>query len=335
MLAALGAGFVDGTTFGWRRAAAREVAAEDDRFAFAVVATATNVGDRATTMLLKAVGDANAAFVVHYERSAPSAASCTDAAIDRRRELLDAATRPVVPVVAAGEWADCGGAGADALERLDRVGDAFFAGDASLGRAPMPWLRQSALPRYRRYRENVRWQVGRVLFATLNVPDNNNDYRPGAGRNGEFDERTAANRAWLERTFRVAGERRLAGIVLFVEAAPRFDVPLRAPDTRVRERDGFYELKLALRERVAAFGGQVLLVQSHRGPRATGPLVDRPLRDGGGRPLERFARTASPAEADGLRWLRVTVDPTHPRLFDATVERVFDDPSGELYGPGR
>jgi hypothetical protein len=304
----------------------------DAAFAFAVIGSATDGGDRPTLGLLRAAADGAARFVVHYERAGASAASCTDVALDHRRQLIDASARPLVPVVAAAEWAACGSAGSDPIERLDRVGDTFFGADQSLGRARMPWLRQSALPRYRRYRENLRWQAGPVLFATLDVPDNNNDFRPGAGRNGEFDERVAANRAWLERTFRVARERRLAGIVLFIEAAPRFDAPLHAPDTRVRDRDGYYELKLALRERMAAFPGQVLLVQSRRVKPETGAPVDHPLRDAAGRPFERFSRVALPADDRASQWLRIAVDPGRPTLFDVTVERVFDDPSGELYG---
>ncbi len=73
-------------------------------------------------------------------------------------------------------------------------------------------------------------------------------------------------------------------------------------------------------------------MQSQRLRPTKSAVVDHPLRDPAGHPLERFARVALPAEAGESRWLRITVDPARPRLFDATVERVFDDPSGELYG---
>jgi hypothetical protein len=305
-------------------------------FTFAVVASATADGDRAAPTLLRATDDSPARFVVHFEMAAPSPASCANAALDRRHDLLDASSKPIVPVIAASEWADCGKASNDALERLGRVGDTLFSGEESLGQSRMPWFRQSAVPRFHRYRENLRWQAGRVMFATINLPNNNNNFHIGAGRNGEFEERVVANRAWLERTFRIASERRLAGVVLFIDAAPRFSMPLRAPDTHVRERDGYYEWKVALRDFAAAFKGKVLLVQS----RVVAPLsrsaeFDHPLRDVAGHTIENLTRVAAPEASTDLRWLRIDVDPKEPQLFRVSIERVFDDPSGELYGAPR
>jgi hypothetical protein len=301
-------------------------------FSFAVVASDTTIDPARTGDLLHAIDQGTARFVVHAEASS---SSCSDAALEARWAILDASMKPVVPIASGSEWTDCANGGSDPFERLQHVDDVFFATDRSLGQTRMSWSRQSAVPRFRRYRENLRWQWGRVLFATVNVPDNNNDFRLGAGRNGEFEDRTVANRAWLERTFRLASERKLPGVVLFIDAAPRFGTPLRPPDTRSRDRDGYYEWKLALREFVAAYKGRVLLVQARHEAGAPRPAgVDRPLRDAAGRPLENLLRVAAP-EADGdARWLRVEVDPADPVLFRVTVQRVFDDPSGELYGPG-
>ena len=305
-------------------------------FAFAIVGSAVADGDRAAANTLRAIDRSDARFVVHFDRSKPSNASCADAAIERRRTLLDASAKPAIPVTAAAEWADCGTAGVDPLERLERLGDAFFANDESLGQTRLPWSRQSAMARFHRYRENVRWQVGNVLFATINLPDNNNNFRTGAGRNGEFEERLVANHAWVERTIRIARERRLAAIVIFVDAAPRFATPLKAPDTRIGERDGFYEWKLALRTYAPAYRGEVLLVQGrHADGVARGAVVDRPLLDAGGRPIANVARIALDERSEEGRWLRIEVDAARRQPFTVTGERVFDDPSGELYGPAR
>ena len=197
-------------------------------------------------------------------------------------------------------------------------------------------MRQSATPRFRRYRENLRWQAGHVLFVAVNLPDNNNNYRIAAGRNGEFEERLVANRQWLERAFRIAIERRLTGIVIFVDAAPRFGLPMRAPDSHSRERDGYYEWKLALRELVPTFKGQVLLVQGrlvNEGRRP--PDLDHPLRDATGKALANFTRIALVDGSPEARWLRVDVDASDAAVFKVTPQRLFDDPSGELYGPAR
>ena len=246
--------------------------------------------------------------------------------------MLDDSAKPVVPVVGAAAWASCGKAVNDPLERLEHLGDVLFNADESPGQARLQWLRQSSVPRFRRYRENLRWQVGPVLFVTINLPDNNNNFRLGAGRNGEFEERSVADRAWLDRTFRLASERRLAGIVVFIDAAPRFSAPLHVPDLRAHERDGYYEWKVALRDFVPAFKGQVLLVQARYAAGSSRPAgIDRPLQDAGGRTIENFSRIAL-ADAADARWMRVEVDPRDPKLFRVTVERLFDDPSGELYG---
>ncbi len=307
-------------------------------FGFAIVG---GVGPADTQSLLRAVDGSPVRFVVHFDLAAPSPASCADVAMDRRRDLLDTSAKPVVPVVAASSWADCGKGGGDSGERLARLGDTFFSRDESLGRNRLTWVRQSALPRFRRYPENLLWQTGGMLFATINLPENNNNFRLGAGRNGEFEERLVANRAWMERAFRIATERRLAGVVLFIDAAPRFGTPLRAPDARSSERDGFYEWKLALREFVPAFKGQVLLVQAHdsrgTGTPAPGPSVevDHPLHDAGGRPVANFSRLIVRGNTGEARWLRVDVDPSEATLFRIAAERTFDDPSGELYGTSR
>ncbi len=304
-------------------------------FSFAVIGTASGDADRSTSTLLRAVDASPSRFVVHFDLSAPSDTSCSHAARERRRALLDASGKPVVPVLAAVEWAACGNATGDPLERLERIGDSFFSTDESLGQTRMPWLRQSAFARFHRYRENLRWQVGRVLFATINLPDNNNNFRIAAGRNGEFEERLVANRAWLERTFRLAAERRLAGIVLFVDAAPRFSAPMRVPDARTRERDGYYEWKRAFRDFVLAFKGQVLLVQARYAPGPPGPPdLDHPLQNPAGKAIANFTRIAL-KDSGAMSWLRIDVDAADVRIFRVTAERVFDDPSGELYGAGR
>ncbi len=305
-------------------------------FMFAVAGSNVADGERRAVAPLRAIGDSPAAFVVHFDLSTASRESCSLVHLVRLRDVLETSAKPVVPVVSASQWSNCDGVSTEADERLARVGDTFFGGDESLGQARLRWVRQSAVPRFHRYRENVRWQTGNVLFVAINLPDNNNNYRLAAGRNGEFEERSIANRIWLERSFRIAAERRLAGIVLFVDAAPRFGLPMRPPDSHSRERDGFYEWKLALRELVGAFRGQVLLVQSRlvaEGRRP--PDLDHPLRDEAGKPLTNFARIALSDGTSDTGWLRIEVEPKNPALFNAARAPLFDDPSGELYGPAR
>ena len=51
----------------------------------------------------------------------------------------------------------------------------FFSGDESLGRRTMRLARQSADPRFAKFRENARWTHGEVLFVTLHVIGSNNN----------------------------------------------------------------------------------------------------------------------------------------------------------------
>ncbi len=309
-------------------------------FSFAVMGSVIDESDRGTRSVLRAIDHSPARFIAQFDLSPPSRASCSAAHTDLRRAALDANVKPVVPIVAASEWSACGSPITDPAERLARVGDALFGGDESLGQSRLRWVRQSGVTRFHRYRENLRWQVESVLFVVLNLPDNNNNFRFGAGRNGEFEERLVANRAWLERAFRFAAERHLAGIVIFVDAAPRFGLPMRAPDSRTQERDGYYEWKMTLRDLTSSFKGQVLLVQGHvvqqSAPSLSSPSEpDHPLRDASGKVLTHFTRVALPDVAGGGAWMRITLEPGSLRLFRIATERVFDDPSGELYGPAR
>ena len=86
--------------------------------------------------------------------------------------------------------------------------------------------RQSAIPAFRTYSENTRWVMDQVLFATLNVPANNNHYIASAGGNSEFEDRQIANRDWLRRlALQARGEKRSL-IVLFCDGNP-LPAPIR------------------------------------------------------------------------------------------------------------
>ncbi len=78
-------------------------------------------------------------------------------------------------------------------------------------------------PRFRLYRENMRWQSGDVIFVTLNVPGDNNHYLNEGGRNGEFEERSVANTEWLERAEAYARRAHARAIVIAFEGDPQFE----------------------------------------------------------------------------------------------------------------
>jgi hypothetical protein len=62
-----------------------------------------------------------------------------------------------------------------------------------VGQRVVPLERQSAQPAYAKYRENVRWTVGDVVFLTLSLPGSNNNRGTDAtAAPVEFTERNAA-----------------------------------------------------------------------------------------------------------------------------------------------
>jgi hypothetical protein len=252
--------------------------------------------------VLRAADQAGAAFVVHVGDLKASTESCGDRLLRERLALLDASPRPLVFVPGDNDWTDChlrSAGGYDPRERLDALRRMFFADDESLGRTRMRLVRQSDVdPRFRPYRENVRWVAGNVVFATLNLPGSNNNLGRNAAMDAEYAARMTANFAWLADAVAVARDPAIRGLVLFSHADPRFDRPVDAAD-------GYTGWRNALRAHLSAFDKPVLYAHGdgHR------YRVDQPLRSL--LTLDRVA-TFTRVEASGspsVGWVRVNVDP--------------------------
>ncbi len=230
---------------------------------------------------------------------------CSDQLYERRQAIMSAAKNGVMLLVAANDWSDCrySNERSAAVERLNRIRELFFSGEFSLGASRLPLMRQSANPRFRDYSENTRWQVGPILFATLNLPLNNNRYLSAAGRNGEFEDRQVANRDWINRLFMQARHNKLAGIVIFCDGNP-----LARPAAGNTQRDGFAETRQQLIMQAAKFPGKVLLVHN------------QPLAGANASPMaiKWNDNLGSLALASG--WMRVQVRPAHARLFHIDAE---------------
>lgn len=193
---------------------------------------------------------------------------CSDRLYARRRELLDDAKRPLIFLPSSTDWSECkNSAGRSvAIERLNRLRELFYGEAASLGARKLALTRLSANAKFRSYAENAHWQVGDVLYATVNLPANNNHYRPEAGRNSEFEDRMVANRFWLNRLFAVAKREKMQAVVLFSEGDVKALTErsgLRGMLDRATTRaDGFDEPRRQIATLAAKFGGRVLLVDT-------------------------------------------------------------------------
>jgi len=230
---------------------------------------------------------------------------CSDALYEQRLALLSRAKNGVVLSLAGSDWADCkrdNGRPA-AMERLTRVRDVYFQDEMSFGDTRLILTRQSTSTKFRSYAENARWEMGNVVFATVNLPAPNNHYLTDAGRNGEFEDRLIANRYWLERVFTFAAREKRAGIVLFSDGNPALHsgrTSARAPDG---VRDGFFEIRRQIVRLAAAFPGKVLVVHGSSSNKPGKPAA-----------IAWNGNLGDLEVADG--WVKVNVAPGSAALFD-------------------
>ena len=226
-------------------------------------------GGGGEAVLRRAIADANQdkpAFVVATGIKA-AGEPCSDRLYAQRKAILDESEPPLVVSLAGSDWSEClNSAGrSGAIERLNRLREVFFTDGQSLGMRRLAVTRLSATAKFRSYAEYAHWQVGSVLFATINLPAPNNHYRPEAGRNSEYEDRLVANRAWLHRLFTLAEQQKLDGLVLFSDG----DVGLQQEQGFSllsgfsSRHDGFAEARKQLKALADKFKGKVLLVDAH------------------------------------------------------------------------
>ncbi|MBQ5946639.1 hypothetical protein [Massilia sp. ST3] len=196
--------------------------------------------------------------------------SCGDRLYQKRRDLIEGARRPVIVSLAGSDWTGCRNSlgRTNAIERLNRLRELLYGEATSLGEDKLPVSRLSTSPRFRSYAENAHWQVGKVVYATINLPAGNNHFLPAAGRNSEYEDRMVANRFWLNRLFAIARNEKAEALVLFAEGDARPLLQEEAKGLRGLLRrepavqDGFAETRRQIQARAGKFKGKVLLVDS-------------------------------------------------------------------------
>lgn len=291
---------------------ARADARDDDAHRFAIVGHGfTDGGEKRLRQALRDNDDDDVAFLVVTGIKGANE-PCTDKLYQKRRELIDDARRPVVVLPAGSDWAECrNSAGrSDAIERLNRIRELFYGEPNTLGARKLALTRQSMSPRFRSYAENAHWSVGKVLYATVNMPANNNHYLNEAGRNSEYEDRLVANRFWLNRLFAIARRDKLEALVLFSEGNVR---PLSQPTglrallrSAVPDNDGFAEPRRLILSLAQKFPGKVLLVDGTR-------VRAKPAIEWRG----NVGHLAAGADA-----LEVVVDPAAKALFKVDPRKV-------------
>jgi hypothetical protein len=264
---------------------ARDEGKIDDAHHFAVIGHSFNDGGEARLKAaIEAADDKSAAqlpaFVVVTGIKGNNE-PCSDKLYQQRRALIDDAKRPMMVLPAGSDWTECrNSAGrSNAIERLNRVRELFYGEPNSLGVRKLPVTRLSMSPRFRSYAENAHWSVGKVLYATVNLPANNNHYVLEAGRNSEYEDRLVANRFWLNRLFAIAKRDKLGAVVLFSEG----DVKILSQQPGVLSallrravpgHDGFAETRRLILGLAQKFPGKVLLVDTSGLAKGAKPAIE-------------------------------------------------------------
>ncbi len=268
--------------------------------------------------MLAAMGRDQLAFVVHDGDLKSGSSVCSDEVLRDMLGVFQASIHPLVYVPGDNDWTDChrpSNGRYDPLERLAKLRELFYADEHALGQRKMVLERQSRDPAFAQYRENVRWQAGGALFVGLNLPGSSNNYH-GSTRNGgpvpEYLERSTANRVWLQQAFALAREKKLAGLMIVIQANPGFEA-----DSTRHTKLGYADFLQQLRDETTAFAGQVVLVHGD----THWQQIDQPLLDATGKEwVKNFTRV----ETYGypfMGWIRVTVDLSDPQVFKFSPRR--------------
>lgn len=220
------------------------------------------------SVLRRAIAEANQAnpaFIVATGIKA-SSEPCSDRLYGARLALLDASDKPMIVSLAGSDWSACLNSigRSNAVERLNRLRELFFADGESLGARRLALTRLSSSAKFRSYAENAHWAYGKVLFATINLPANNNHFRAEAGRNSEYEDRLVANRAWLHRLFTLAAREKMQALVLFSDGdiGVQADTGFSLLPSFQSKRDGFAEPRRQIATLAEKFKGKVLLIDT-------------------------------------------------------------------------
>jgi len=238
-------------------AASATQAAEPLRFAVMMHVMREAADEAELRSALEAAQAGDPAFiVVNGMRSTRE--PCTDRLYRQRTALLEGGAVPVILSLAGTDWMDCRdrqGRPAS-LAWLNLLREQVFGEISWSGAKHLSLRRQSASRAFRNYSENTRWVIDQVLFATLNLPAENNHYSASAGGNSEFEDRVTANREWLKRLGLQAKMERRPLIVIFCDGNP-----LPAPSRRGEQRDGFAEVRQQLKQLAEQSDAKVLVIQ--------------------------------------------------------------------------
>jgi hypothetical protein len=262
--------------------------------------------------------DTALSFVVHLGDLARPLHACADDFVRHRHGQFNSIAHPLIFTPGDNDWADChdaqGVKGGEPMESLRKLRALMYPDERSLGRRQLPLTRQSQDAAFGAYRENVRWDQGRVTFITLHVVGSNNNRGRTAEMDAEYEERNKANLAWLAKAFEHAKANDSLAVMVIQQANLFPEITPNAGNAV--QPSGLADLRAALEKEVGAFDRPVVLVHgdSHFF-RIDNAFHKRPPRGQPGTPAPaRFTRVET-FGTPNHHWLHVTVDPADPGVF--------------------
>lgn len=304
---------------GWRHGSA----------SFALIGDAP-YGTSVETKFDQVISNINAAphvrFVVHTGDVKAGSERCDDALLQKRFNQFQSFRDGVVVTPGDNDWTDChrtNNGNYLPTERLAKFREIFYpvAGMTS-GQHRFPVRTQAAMAGFEDYVENMMWGFNGAMMATVHVVGSNNGLDPWSSidptdsydaprpdRLAEVQAREAAALAWVDEVFAQATARKSAGVMIAMQANPRFDLP--ATDV---ERQGFNKVLERITQQAIAFGKPVLLAHgdSHYF-RVDKPLAG-PVQPSGSQMLENVTRVEN-FGAQNVHWVEVFVNPRDSNVF--------------------
>lgn len=266
-------------------------------------------------------------FVVHAGDIKNGSSTCNDTVYQDILETFQKSRHPFVYVPGDNEWTDCHhklNTAYDPLERLEKLRSVFFSGKSSLGNTKIKLSRQSEQPDFLQYRENVRWEMGGILFATVNLPGSRNNFfgttlgsDTQEGPSAEFVQRSRANSKWMADAFALAREKGIRGLVLIGHANPGFERFKSATAD-----PSYHDFLEQLRSETQSFNGEVVFVHGD----THNQHVDQPLVDS---KTDSVVQNFTRVETFGspyFGWIRGEADPTRPKVFNFTPRLFATEP---------
>ena len=305
----------------------------------------TRVQEQEYQRVLAALNAADLAFVAHigdfqfdatpYNRNpAIAAMPCVDENYKAVYDSFQSIRHPLILTPGDNDWSDCWSLAAkkvDPLDLLAKIRVMFFPEGRSLGQKSIAVRNQSGDSNFAKFRENLLWSMGGVLFVTVHIVGENDNFGRTPEMDAEHNERKSANIAWLKQAFAEAKATKSRGLVILTQANPGFETVW--PDSaKTRYFLRFVPRGQPVPSRPLAFGDylRTLADELETFDKPVAFLhgdthifrIDRPLYSlKTKRAFENFTRVETFGWPD-THWVRVTIDPGDPQLFRFKAEVV-------------